>query len=70
MWMFKLRKGVQFHDGKPLTPADVVYSLMRHKDPATGVEGQGAGRPDRGGEGDRPERGDDHARRRRTPTCR
>ena len=26
---------MQFHDGKPLTPADVVYSLMRHKDPAT-----------------------------------
>ncbi|NUA28469.1 ABC transporter substrate-binding protein [Cupriavidus basilensis] len=36
VWTFKLRKGVVFHDGKPLTPADVVYSLMRHKDPATG----------------------------------
>jgi peptide/nickel transport system substrate-binding protein len=35
-WVFKLRKGVQFHDGKPLTPADVIFSLMRHKDPATG----------------------------------
>ncbi|HEY0955993.1 MAG TPA: ABC transporter substrate-binding protein [Roseateles sp.] len=34
-WVFKLRKGVQFHDGKPLKPADVVFSLMRHKDPAT-----------------------------------
>lgn len=34
-WVFKLRQGVQFHDGKPLTPADVVFSLMRHKDPAT-----------------------------------
>lgn len=34
-WVFKLRKGVQFHDGKPLTPADVVFSMMRHKDPAT-----------------------------------
>jgi peptide/nickel transport system substrate-binding protein len=34
-WVFKLRKGVQFHDGKPLVPADVVFSLMRHKDPAT-----------------------------------
>jgi peptide/nickel transport system substrate-binding protein len=33
-WVFKLRKGVTFHDGKALTPADVVYSLMRHKDPA------------------------------------
>ncbi len=34
-WVFKLRKDVTFHDGKPLTPADVVFSLMRHKDPAT-----------------------------------
>lgn len=33
-WLFKLRKGVTFHDGKTLTPADVVFSLMRHKDPA------------------------------------
>ncbi len=35
-WIFKLRKGVTFHDGKPLAPADVVFSLMRHKNPATG----------------------------------
>ncbi len=34
-WVFKLRKGVSFHDGKPLTPADVVFSMMRHKDAAT-----------------------------------
>jgi peptide/nickel transport system substrate-binding protein len=34
-WVIKLRKGVAFHDGKALTPADVVYSLMRHKNPAT-----------------------------------
>jgi peptide/nickel transport system substrate-binding protein len=33
--VFKLRKGVTFHDGKPLTPADVVFSVMRHKNPAT-----------------------------------
>lgn len=33
-WRFNLRKGVQFHDGKPLTSQDVVYSLSRHKDPA------------------------------------
>jgi peptide/nickel transport system substrate-binding protein len=34
-WVFTLRRGVNFHDGKPLTPADVVFSVMRHKDPAT-----------------------------------
>lgn len=34
-WIIKLRKGVTFHDGKPLAPADVVYSLMRHKNPQT-----------------------------------
>jgi peptide/nickel transport system substrate-binding protein len=35
-WVIKLRKGVTFTDGKALTPADVVYSLLRHKNPATG----------------------------------
>jgi peptide/nickel transport system substrate-binding protein len=35
-WVFKLRQGVTFHDGKPFTPADVVFTLMRHKDPSTG----------------------------------
>lgn len=34
-WVFTLRKGVTFHDGKALAPADVVYSILRHKDPAT-----------------------------------
>lgn len=35
VWTFKLRRGVTFHDGKPLTSEDVVFSLNRHKDPAT-----------------------------------
>ena len=35
-WVIKLRKGVMFTDGKALAPADVVYSLLRHKNPATG----------------------------------
>ncbi|MCC7047775.1 MAG: ABC transporter substrate-binding protein [Alphaproteobacteria bacterium] len=35
-WVIKLRSGVRFHDGKPLTADDVVYSLVRHKDPAVG----------------------------------
>jgi len=34
-WVFALRKGVSFHDGKALAPADVIFSIMRHKDPAT-----------------------------------
>lgn len=29
-WVFKLRKGVQFHNGKELNAEDVRYSLMRH----------------------------------------
>lgn len=34
-WVIKLRKGITFHDGSPFTSADVVFSLARHKDPAT-----------------------------------
>jgi peptide/nickel transport system substrate-binding protein len=36
VWTFKLRPGVTFHDGSKLTPADVVYSLNRIKDPKSG----------------------------------
>jgi peptide/nickel transport system substrate-binding protein len=35
-WIIKLRKNVRFHDGQLLMPADVVYSLLRHKDAAVG----------------------------------
>ena len=28
-WVFRLRPGVRFHDGHPLTSADVVHSLER-----------------------------------------
>jgi len=29
-WTFKLRSGVTFHNGKPLTPQDVIYSYRLH----------------------------------------
>ncbi len=35
-WAFTLRPGIRFHDGSPLTPADVAFSIMRAK-AATGV---------------------------------
>lgn len=34
-WVLKLRKGVTFHNGKPMTSADVVYSLRRHTGPSS-----------------------------------
>lgn len=36
LWVITLRKDVTFHNGKALTAADVVYSMLRHKDPITG----------------------------------
>src|ERR1700736_4570803 len=34
--VFKIRRGVTFWDGHPLTPDDVVYSLLRNRDEAAG----------------------------------
>jgi peptide/nickel transport system substrate-binding protein len=31
-WEFRLREGVAFHDGTPLTPADIAFSLRRAGD--------------------------------------
>ncbi len=31
-WLFRLRRGVTFHDGSLLTPDDVVFSILRARD--------------------------------------
>jgi len=40
-WTLRLREGVEFHDGSPLTAADAVYSLQRILDAETGSPSQG-----------------------------
>ena len=32
-WTFKIRSGIVFHDGTPLTPEDVAQTLRRHANP-------------------------------------
>src|SRR5262249_13914405 len=34
-WVFRLRPGVRFHNGKALTAEDVIYSLNLHRGPDT-----------------------------------
>src|SRR4051794_18974382 len=38
-WTVKLRDGVTFHDGKPLTADDVIFSLKRIINPKNGSSG-------------------------------
>ncbi|MEQ9258124.1 MAG: ABC transporter substrate-binding protein [Roseovarius sp.] len=39
-WSFKIRSGVEFHNGKTLTPEDVVYSLNLHRGEETASAGK------------------------------
>ena len=32
IWNFKIRKGVEFHNGQTMTPEDVVATIERHSD--------------------------------------
>ncbi|WP_296746860.1 ABC transporter substrate-binding protein [Mesorhizobium sp.] len=41
-WIYHLHEGVAFHDGSPLTAADVVFSLKRNLDPKAGSFWSGA----------------------------
>jgi len=40
-WVFKLREGITFHDGKPFVAADVVYTYQRLLDPEVASPGAG-----------------------------
>lgn len=41
-WVVTLRDGIRFHDGRPLTSADVLYTLRTILDPATASPLRGA----------------------------
>jgi len=36
IWTFKIRQGVKFNDGSPMTAEDVAFSINLHADPANG----------------------------------
>ena len=56
VWTFKIRKGVQFHNGKEMTPADVVATMERHADEKSQVGRARHHGRHRQGQGRRPER--------------
>jgi peptide/nickel transport system substrate-binding protein len=40
-WTFKLRKGIEFHNGKTMTAEDVIYSIQHHR----GEDSKSAAKP-------------------------
>jgi peptide/nickel transport system substrate-binding protein len=40
VWTIRVRSGVEFHDGKPLTADDVIFSLRRIIDPKVPTQGK------------------------------
>jgi peptide/nickel transport system substrate-binding protein len=42
-WRFKLRPNVRFHDGAALTAADVIFSVMRAREPTSQVANYASG---------------------------
>src|SRR4051812_3524925 len=42
VWDIRIRKGSTWHNGKPVRPEDIIYSLRRILDPATGSTGKSA----------------------------
>lgn len=42
-WTFTIRTDAKWHDGKPVTPADVVYNMNRMVNPPAGFRGGNAG---------------------------
>ncbi|MBW2624394.1 MAG: ABC transporter substrate-binding protein, partial [Deltaproteobacteria bacterium] len=44
-WVFKLRRGVEFHNGKTMDAEDVVYSFNEHRGPDTKSAAKGVAKP-------------------------
>ena len=59
VWTFKIRQGVKFNDGTPMTVDDVVYSFQTQSDPKSSANALSVIRrhphPGRGAEGGQPD---------------